>query len=178
MKNLLFAFFIASLFIFSCSDNNNSEEGSNEDYIDIISVEPAVGTEGEEVSFIITCDVRLVSETSGSIFIGFNSDPENPDQYIVKEVAIIADRYEGRLTFDLAGHDFQIYPIFYEEPESFNIYVNLSPFIQSDYETWTPLSVDTWPITVSEGIFRNNGELIGTYAACDFIECNGHYNSE
>lgn len=77
---------IVSLITISCSDHNDSEEGSNEDYIDIISVEPAVGTEGEAVSFIITCDVGLISQTSGSIFIGFNNTSENPDQYIVKQV--------------------------------------------------------------------------------------------
>lgn len=178
MKKLLFVFLIVSLFTISCGDNKDSEEESNEDHIDIISVEPSVGTEGEEVSFIITCDVRLVSEPSGSLFIGFNSDPENPDQYIVKRVADLTDRYEGRLTFDLAGHDLPIYPIFYEESESFNIYANLSPFIQTSAETWSPLSVDTWPITVSEGMYRINSELIGAYAECDFLECNGRYNSE
>lgn len=178
MKKLLFVVLIISLIAISCDDHNDSEEGSNEDYIDIISVEPAFGTEGEAVSFIITCDVGLISQTSGSIFIGFNSTPENPDQYIVKQVAVLADRYEGRLTFDLADHDFSIYPILYEEPENFNIYANLSPFIQNSFETWTPLSVDTWPITVSEGIFSNNDELIGPYAECDFSECSGRYNSD
>lgn len=178
MKKLLFALLIISLFSISCSDSNNSEEESNEDYIDIISVEPAVGTEGEEVSFIITCDVRLVSKTSGSIFIGFNSNPETPDKYIVKLVAELADRYEGRLRFDLAGYDLPIYPIFYEEPESFNIYANLSPFIQTSYETWSPLSVDTCPISVNESIYHDNKELVGEYAECDFLVCNGRYNSE
>lgn len=178
MKKLLFAFLIVVLMSMNCADNKGSEEESNRDYIDITSVEPVAVTEGEEASFIITCNVRLASETSGSIFLGFNSNFEHPNNYIVKEVAVIVEPYEGHLTFDLADFDFYTNPIFYEEPDNYNIYVNLSPIIQNSSETWTPLSVDTWPITVNEGSNQINDELKGFYAVCDFVECNGIYNSE
>jgi hypothetical protein len=178
MKKLLFALFVVGLMSMNCADNKGSEEESNQDYIDIVSVEPVAVAGGEEVSFTITCDVRLASETSGSIFIGFNSNLEHSDHYIVKEIAIFSEPYEGRMTFDLADLDFYTHPIFYEEPENYNIYVNLSPLKKTCSGAWAPLSVDTWPMTVNEGANQINDEIIGCYAVCDFTECNGFYNSD
>jgi hypothetical protein len=174
MKKLLLVLLFLGLIAISCG-NNATEDESNGDYIDITSVEPAIVDEGKEVSFTISCDVRLASETSGTIFVGFNST-DNPDKYIVKQVAVLAEPYEGSLTFNLSDFDFWTNPIFRETPESYNIYINLSPFIRSSGETWVPLSSDIWPITVNKGISEINNDLSGFYAECDFLECSGHYN--
>jgi hypothetical protein len=176
MKKLLPVLLILGFIMISCGNNNGTEDESNEDYIDITSVEPAIVAEGEEVSFTIGCDVRLASETGGSIFIGFNNT-DNPDKYIVKQVAVIAEPYEGSLTFNLSDFDLLTKPVFREAPESYNIYINLSPFIQTTYETWTPLSIDTWPITVNKGVSEINDYPSGFFAECDFLECSGHSNN-
>jgi hypothetical protein len=166
MKNLLAATIVVVIVI-GCGDDSGPEEASNGDYIDITSVEPGVVTEGEEVSFTINLDYRLVSVEAGAVWVGFNYDPEYPDRFMVNESFVIGGPpVEGTKSITITTH-----PIWYEQPDNYNIYVNLSPLNPSSYR-WTPLSVDTWPIEVNQGVGEIIDDRTGLCTDCDFVECS------
>lgn len=168
MKKLLIAY-IFFLITIGCGGNHNSAEVTDEDYIDIVSVEPVEVAEGEEVTFKVSYNFRLVSTTECLVYIGFNSK-EKPDKYYVEKMAKVSvlGPYEGSDSIEITTH-----PIYLEPTDSFNIYVNISPYHQGDIESWAPLASDTLPILVNNGSSEVDN-IDEPPVECDFVECTTH----
>jgi hypothetical protein len=167
MKESLFALIVFTLIVAGCGGGGNSGDGPNEDYIEITSVEPDTVTEGEEVSFVINFDFRLASESAGLIYAGYNDDSLNPHSYTVQPKLFLTEPMTGSESITISAT-----PVLHELPESYNVYLNISP---NDHDTpWTPLVSDKWQITVNQATnslsYQKNEN--GDFANSSSIKCN------
>lgn len=144
MKYLAITLLILAFSIYGCGENNNTTEVTNEDFIEITSVEPAEVIEGQETAFIINYEYSLSSQNSATILYGFNDDAEYPNRFTMEEALELTESLSGSDTITVTAN-----PVFYEEPEAYSLYMNISP--TERVASWVPLANDTWPIIVNQG---------------------------
>lgn len=165
MKRSLLSLLICVLVVTGCGDSGGSG-GVDEDYLEITSVEPGSVDEGVETSFVISFDYRLVSESSAYVLVGFNDDVAEPNRYPVEDVMVLEAPTAGSETITVSAN-----PVYYELPERYRIYVNLSPLEHGS--PWRPLAGDTWEIDVNPGASASSAGNAEKqfHAKTKFVKC-------
>lgn len=119
----------------------SATDATQQDAIDILSVDPAFANAGVTTSFNVRLKYRLVTKPSGIIYIGFNGLPDMPEGFKLSTSFLQVDNGSGTVTLAASGD-----PVVYSYPNAFKVYVNLSEFPHA--EAWTPLATDERRIAV------------------------------
>ncbi len=143
------------------------------DAIEITFGSPTSATEGILTTFTVNFDYRLISRDSAIVYFGFNTS--NSSNFTLTDNTFEITQAEsgsGSLTAD-------IMPVFYDSPDSFSIYVNISENPHPD--VWAPLSSDNMAITVTQsGVLTSNNLMtesinqVGNIELCSnnpFVQC-------
>ncbi len=136
------------------------------DTIEITSVSPASVVEGISTEFTVSFDYRLTSKDAGIVYLGFNTS--DPDGFILTDNTFEITQAElgsGSLTATEI-------PVFYDSPDSFKAYINLS---ENPHPTsWTPLQSVFASITVTKST-NSNSMTEPASQADDTVRCRNNF---
>ncbi len=114
------------------------------DAIELTFISPTITTEGVVTTYMVNFDYRLASTNSGIVYLGFNTFNVTDATLTSSTLEINnAETGSGSLSADVT-------PVYYDLPDSFFLYINLSE--NPHPVPWTPLASDLMTVTVNPAV--------------------------